>query len=640
MFGRTRHVGKDAALGAHIVAEGAPIRRAADDDLLTAGLGLAGLRRETPPPEASLRQISIHREFRELVDVTDEGGYARLYGPARAEDIVVLGSEITTLLRLPGRTFPFVVRVLIPDTFDRDDPCLIVAPSSGSRGVTGAIGDIGGWALTHGCALVLTDKGTGVGGHILATDDVYDANYAMCRAGAGPTTFEAKRSRALTRFIKANPHAVALKHAHSRENVEADAPYFVLAAARYGVRVLRAHLEGRAGERRISVIAAGVSNGGGAVLRAAEEDTQGVLDAIVAVEPNVTPRVRSKLDIIDGVERCAAPGRALYDIASAMTLLAPVAALAPSLGETPLAELTAPLSEAHAVWAKTLAGHGLIEGMTTEDRALSALQRLRALGFGPQSDACLHAMVALQIWPAVAATFANALGRFGVEDALGGVTFAFADPGSLAARAPTSEERKFFAARGAGLAPSAGVELIDNDRAAGMSVETALRFRALWTERDRQARRIQRGARDVLASARLRGAPTIIVHGRGDSLININHASRAYVAAAHGPGAHNLRYYEVDNAQHFETLLMTPGFSSLYAPLNAYAYRALALMRTTLRDGSPLPPSQRVRTSPPAPTVDGMRAQLENDHLGPIQDAPGARDAIELSRSSLIMPTN
>lgn len=640
MFGQKRRTRKGADLGAHIVAEGATVRRDGDDDLLTAGLGLAGLRHETPPPSANLRQVSTHREFRELVDVTEEGGYARLYGPARAEDMAVPGEEVTTLLRLPGRTFPFVVRVLIPDTFDRDDPCLIVAPSSGSRGVTGAIGDIGGWALTHGCALALTDKGTGVGGHILATDEVYGVDYAPCGAGAALTTFEAKRSRALTRFIKANPHAVALKHAHSRENVEADAPYFVLAAARYGLRVLRAHLEGSVGERPISVIAAGVSNGGGAVLRAGEEDTQGVLDAIVAVEPNVTPRVRSKLHIIDGGERCTAPGRPLYDIASAMTLLAPVAALAPSLGETPLAELTAPLREVHAVWANTLADHGLIEGMTTEHRALSALQRLRALGFGPQSDACLHAMVALQIWPAVTATFANALGRFGVEDALGGVTFAFADPGAKTARAPTAEERKLFAARGVGLAPSAGAELIDGSDGVGMGVETALNFRALWTGRDRQARRIQRGARDVLASARLRGAPTIIVHGRGDSLINVNHASRAYVAAAHGPGARNLRYYEVDNAQHFETLLMIPIFSSLYAPLNAYAYRALALMRTTLRDGSPLPPSQRVRTSPPAPSTNGTRTQLESDHLGPIQDTPGARDAIEVNRSSLILPAN
>ncbi len=625
-------------LGADLVAESGPRRREGADDLLTAGLGLAGVRQPTPPAGASVRQMAHHRDIRELMDVTEEGGFGRLYGPASPDALAVAGEETTALLRLPGRRFPFTVRVLIPDAFDADAPCLIVAPSSGSRGVTGAIGDVGAWALTHGCAVALTDKGTGVGAQILATGEVYDLDGDLTTPDAAPSSFAVKRTRRLRRFLDDAPHAIAFKHAHSGEHVEADWPQFVLAAARYGLARLAASDSARA-KRPVSVIAVGVSNGGGAVLRAAEADRAGVLDAVVAAEPQITPRPRGRLTVIDGGVERAGAGAPLYDIASQMSLFAPAAALAPAFAAFPLAELLAPLRPRQEAFAADLASAGVLDGDTTEAQAEAAVARMRALHFGPESDGALNAMVALHIWPAVTATFANALGRFGVEDALAGVTFAFADPGGSEARAPTPEEKALLAGRSGGLAPSGGVALVDHGDAAWMSAKTALAFRRLWTGHDGQAKRVQRGARHVLAHARPRGRPTIIVHGRGDSLINPTHTSRAYVAAAAraGRGARHLRYYEIERAQHFDTLLNLPGFSAYYTPLNASLCAALQLMRQTLLAGTALPPSQRVRTLPP-PMADGARTRLERAHLGAIAVEPHSDDRIVADPGRIVIP--
>ena len=48
----------------------------------------------------------------------------------------------------------------VPASFDPQNPCIITATSSGSRGVYGAI-STGEWGLKRGCAVAYTDKGTG-----------------------------------------------------------------------------------------------------------------------------------------------------------------------------------------------------------------------------------------------------------------------------------------------------------------------------------------------------------------------------------------------------------------------------------------------------------------------------------------------
>jgi hydroxybutyrate-dimer hydrolase len=59
------------------------------DDLLTAGLGVEGIRSAAPPAledpvdptPAELRRLTIYTNTRALVDTSEGGGYGRLYGP-------------------------------------------------------------------------------------------------------------------------------------------------------------------------------------------------------------------------------------------------------------------------------------------------------------------------------------------------------------------------------------------------------------------------------------------------------------------------------------------------------------------------------------------------------------------------------
>src|SRR5690606_9488372 len=102
------------------------------------------------------------------------------------------------------------------------------------------------------------------------------------------------------------------RHAHSLDNPEADWGRHVRQAAEYALQVLDDALPAAAPFEfdNTRVIAVGISNGGGAVLRAAELEG-GWLDGVVAAEPNVT----------------VAGARPLYDYASEAALLQPCALL-------------------------------------------------------------------------------------------------------------------------------------------------------------------------------------------------------------------------------------------------------------------------------------------------------------------------
>ncbi len=620
-----------------------PLRRAVEDDLLSAGLGLEGLRAEAVPEAASLRRRAVHKDFRELVDVSDRSGFTRLYGP-RAQELRVPGVEVMGLLRLPGRLHPFAVQVLLPDGFDWQRPCLVVAPSSGSRGATGAIGDIGTWALTRGCGLVLTDKGTGVGAHLLGTGEVYGADLAPVPEDTGaPVLFRAQGSPALEAFRAAHPHAIALKHAHGRENAERDWGLCVLEAARFGLHTLFVHGSPPGGAQpaqldRVRIIAAGISNGGGAVLRAGEADQAGLIDGVVAAEPNVTPRRLHGARVLAEGAPVPRAGLPLYDVATAMTLLGPAAVLAPELAGLPFADMTVARGDLCAAWARDLAHAGWIAGDTEEARARDALARLRGLGFTAASDPVLHLMVVSQIWPAVAVTFANAYGRFGVEDQVAGVQAAFKGADGAPA-APSVQDKARFGALSNGLAPSAGAHLFYDDGTTEPTLTSALALRRLYDGPDAERERVHAGMLDVLATADPGHTPVILLHGRGDSLINPSHTSRSYLAAAISQGTDRqaLRYYEIEHGQHFDAFLMLPDLGDHYVPLKPYIDRSLDLMRTHLEAGEPLPPSQVVRTRPAPAGADGTPRALTPESFGVLRRDPGP-DGITWDGRILIVP--
>ena len=91
--------------------------RAADDDLLTGGLGLDGLRIMVPPEfadaqaptPAELRRRALWSSWRGIADLAPGGGYAEIYGSVAR----VPGREFHAYARVPGANQPHRVSIVI-----------------------------------------------------------------------------------------------------------------------------------------------------------------------------------------------------------------------------------------------------------------------------------------------------------------------------------------------------------------------------------------------------------------------------------------------------------------------------------------------------------------------------------------------
>ena len=101
-----------------------------------------------------------------------------------------------------------------------------------------------------------------------------------------------------------------------------------------------------------------------------------------------------------------------------------------------------------------------------------------------------------------------------------------------------------------------------------------------------------------------------------------------------GPFNGNARYIEVTNAQHFDAFLGFPGYPDRYVPLHGYLIQALNAMHAHLTAGTPLPPSQVVRTVPRGAGAPAITAA----NVPPIAAAPPVGDRIGYSRGTLQIP--
>ena len=200
--------------GSNLVSAIAVTEHRGQDDLLTAGLGLDGLRAMTPPgfadpsapTPAELRRRAIWSNWRGIADLAPGGGYGELYGSVE----VVPGREYQALAKVPGAQQPHRVLVQVPDSFDQTARCIVVAPASGSRGVLGAIAVAGPWALPKGCAVAYTDKGAG--------GDYFDLDAGLGVRLDGTIGMPTSDEPLAFMPEQATGSGIAVKHAHSRDN--------------------------------------------------------------------------------------------------------------------------------------------------------------------------------------------------------------------------------------------------------------------------------------------------------------------------------------------------------------------------------------------------------------------------------------
>lgn len=648
-----------AGIPAEIIGE--PIRRVFDgrtDDLLSAGLGAEGLRGLAPgfaddkaPTALELRRRAIWTNYRGLADQTEAGGFGRLSGPRPGE--FVAGVEYLAAIRSPDGAGSTTMMLQIPAAFDASRPCLIVAASSGSRGIYGALPTAGEWGLRHGCAVAHSDKGTGTGFWDLDNGTGYRIDLVSTRDADDPLlTFRPPTGARLDEWRRAHPHRIAVKHVHSKRNVERDWGRFVLQAAKAGIALLNREFPAggkpRFTRENLTIIASGVSNGGGAVLRAVEADEEGLLDGAVVSEPNAQPGVVPELRIAMGRRPVVAnPGLPLFDFAVMHELWQPAAILAPAASSpvTAIPDAQRPLWEARAAG---LAAAGMLQGETMEARARDARRRLEDAGIlGEALDGGVP-NVMFGLWPAITHGYTSAYARLGVEDSPCGHSYAATDA-QFQARALLPAELARLAADSAGIPPGAGIQLVDESgRFASLgSLEHALCIRALRRGEDAEGKpltgkraelsaQLAAGLEEIRMSGKLHGRPVIVVHGRLDTIVPVNHSSRAYLGHHRMQGEDTLRYYEVQHGQHFDAFNALPGWGERFVSLQPQLQVAMDLMHAHLTTGAKLPPSQVVRSRTRS-VVNGEPEPLTVDHLGRIAEQPGA-DAISFRRGVLQVP--
>jgi len=564
-----------------------------DDDLLTAGLGLAGLRAAAPafvnsdaPTAPELRRRAIHANWNGIADLGPLGAYAEVYGSTAN----VPGREYQAFARIPGARWPHRVLVQIPDDWDAQARCLVVSASSGSRGIYGAIALAGAWGLPRGCAVAYTDKGCGTG--------YFDTAAATGSALDGTQSTTAEADLEFAPEAAAGDAGIAVKHAHSGDNPEADWGRHVLQAARFGLAMLERAMPQHAPftPQNTRIIAVGLSNGGGAVLRAAGLDEEGVLAGVVALAPNISAPV--------------AVSRPLYDYATEAALLLPCALTDPLFDAVPFARIQGHIAPMWIARGAGLRAARMLQADEPRAQAAEALARLRASGWNDAALATAASTTAFDVWRAIAVTYASAYVRAGVGDMPNGFRFSAHDSAGKP-RAALPSERAAWWADASGVPPGAGVFLDESPSGdpADPGLRGLLRLRELWTGSGTAARTLRDSVAATVARLPRQGLPIFVVHGREDGLLPIALSSDPYVDWLRANECEPL-YWPIAHAQHFDAFLALPGFGDRYVPLLPYGYAALDRMWQHVVTAAALSPAD---TPVAAPRGAG---KLEASRLG------------------------
>jgi hydroxybutyrate-dimer hydrolase len=636
-----------------------------DYDGVTAGL-VSGNAKDLPslltyaaptgdPTPPTLRTLQIQASYFGLDDLSAGGGFGVYFGilDPRANK----GSEYIAVSDDGSGKQNVTVAVQVPSHFDPAHPCIITATSSGSRGVYGEVPTVGEWALNKGCAVAYTDKGTGIGVHDLDRDRAYAIDGTLVAAGQRKDlVFNANLlGDDLAAYRAANPNRFAIKQLHSKQNPEKDWGLHTLQAIKVAFYVINKQFPTYSyTPTNTIVIASSISNGAGAALRAAEQDTEGLIGGVSVSEPQVNMPDNAALTVTRAGITIGNAGKPLFDYFTYANLFQPCATQAPAVKSTTAFVAAIPAAKRCAA----LAQQGLVSGATLDDQATDALAKLRAYGWEPESDRIHDSHYGFEFTNLVAMAYASAYARASVTEPLCGYSVggvgATMTPGT-----PADAALKLLWATGSGL--PAGAVTIVNDRSVGgpakdtlsispstgqvdYNIEGALCLRRLMTGAGvgmttisaaelAVAARIKTGLSEVRATGNLHGKPTVVVQGRSDTLLPVNHASRPYAALNRRADATaDLHYYEVIDANHFDALVTF--YPRVMVPLLVYGRRALDLMYAHLTTGAALPPSQVVRALARTSAV----ATLTDANVPPIAAAPIAANLITVGSGSIAVP--
>mgnify|MGYP000468497297 FL=1 len=515
----------------------------------------------------------------------------------------------------------------------------------------------------------MTDKGTGDGVHLVGTGQVFDLQgqlVAVSEAGK-QSAFTAQLSEDY--LSQVDPKIATTKHAHSQNNPEKDWGLNTLQAIELAFHVLNKQFpEHPIVPKTTTVIAASWSNGGRAVLMATEQDKKGLIDAVVAVEPS-TAMDKQNFTITQG-ERSWGPtsvGWSLFDFHAFGAIYQPCAN---NLAANDAADLiNAAKSPERCTRLQTL---GLL---TTESDDLQVLaqeaqdEMNTVAGFLPEQNLGIPPFSAT--FSEITNTYGNSYGRFSLADELCGISFATYDKGTkeFSQLSDANKQLRFVGQNmvaGGGRWIQPFNTLAEDpfaatafDSTADKNLDADLCFYAMSkyghnhlqdlglldaVKRNGDYDRVQAGIREAHMDGKLNKKPAIIIHGRSDQIVAPNHGGRAYYARNRQvDNRDNVVYWEVENGHHLEMFgyLLAPnlGFYNgdmkhRYGYIHPYFEQAMDEMFAHLADGSPLSPSQVIRTEPMLET--GLE-EITESMFGPIQSNPGA-DSILWEGNTLVIP--
>ena len=622
-----------------------------------------------------MRRNAIFTNYRSILDISPKGGYGTLYGPnidAAGNDTLgegkIAGTEYLAYADDGSGRKNVTMMVQVPASFDQGRPCIVTAASSGSRGVYGAIGSAGEWGLKHGCAVAYTDKGTGMGTHDLATNTVNVQNGTRADAATAGTSANfsaALDTTALAAINAAFPNRVAFKHAHSQQNPEKDWGNDTLNAIRFAFYVLNEQFAPKAADGRTTVkfkadntivIASSVSNGGASAIAAAEQDTEGLIDGVAVGEPVLEQAANPGLIVRQGSQSLAGGGKALLDYYTLANLYQPCATLSTRAAGSP--------GPCHDPPERCSVHESLrrAEGERPADRG----HHHRA-GRGSDGHPAQCGLPAgIQCAACVALPVRHLAGRGDVRQRVrqvrrrGQVVRLFVRRDRCHGQADGDRRRPARAGLRQRQRDSADRDDQHRqrqqpggtaaDRNLGFAVHRPAGLQCRRRDLPPQPHHRQRrqcgarasGIREILRTANLRGKPAVIVAGRADTQVPVPFNARPYFGQNRivEGAASKLSYIEVLNAQHFDAFIDNaafPGYDSRYVPLHYYFIQALDSVWANLTQGSALPPSQVVRTTPRG-GAPGSAPAVTKANVPRISAAPPAADQITYSNNVVTIP--
>jgi hydroxybutyrate-dimer hydrolase len=585
------------------------------DDLLTAGWSKQQLaQRKLPQTDQKidaqwLRKAAYYNNIIALIDTTDAGGYSRLFGPLNSS--AISGFEYLSYSTDAKGQFAATLAMQIPDSFNWKTPCIIVAASSGSRGIYGAVGTVGSWALANQCAVAYTDKGTGTGFYFYDSNSGYTLDGLYRSQQQNTLSFADNTTQLTKRFLANQPTAIATKHAHSQNNIEKDSGKYVIQAAKFALYQINQHYQSdnsarhyRLNQENTLIIAASISNGGAASLQAGELDQSELFDGIVVAEPNIYVANNHQVAILENNTKYQKGEHNSYQYFISKNLFGPCALLTEQALSAPFSQHPGINQQQLKNWCTQLKTDGFLSSTEITKLPQEAAQKIFEIA-GQRKQTLAPFMQLIELWPALAMTYSNQYGRYSLAENLCTVYFSAIDKKAEPAFLSDNERAQLFATSN-GIPPTAGVKLLSSQQ-----FDSYQQAKCFYQTSQHQ--RVQQGVNEIYTSANLNSIPTIIIHGQEDNLIAPNLSSRTYYAnvVANNP-KQTIKYYEVTNAQHFDAFTALPMYATEFISLHYYFEKSLELMLAHLTEKKALPPSQLVHTK---------TRQVKNNQIEPLSKA-------------------